>query len=94
MLVSDGHSDAPDYPIAFMWEEHELAVERQNYRIATEATLFKLALGTAVAAFAKDGGKSANKHFDGIILGLTGEKVEASDGTTRRRTPRKGQGSD
>lgn len=93
MLVSDGHSDAPDYPIAFMWEEHELAVERQNLRIATEATFFKMAVGTAVAAFAKDGGKAANKQFSDRIMELTGEKAAnagVSDGAKRRRTPSKG----
>ena len=52
-----------------------------------------MAVGTAVAAFAKDGGKAANKQFLDRIMELTGEKAETagvSDGAKRRRTPNQG----
>ena len=92
LLISEGHADAPDYPVALVWEEHQLAVERENQRIATEATFYKLAVGTAVAAFSKDGGKAANKQFRDRIVELVGETAVGmrEDDAKRRRTPSKG----
>ncbi|TPI86363.1 hypothetical protein [Mesorhizobium sp. B2-8-9] len=58
-----------------MWLESQLVVDRINNRIATEATVFKMAITTAVAAvFSKDGGSSANEAFAELIRGLSGDE--------------------
>ena len=72
-LVSEGHRNAPDYPIAFVWEEVEIITQRKNQMLASEATLMHSAINTAVAAFGKDGGKKANTVFRKLVSKLFGE---------------------
>lgn len=61
------------YPIWLIWEESQLVVERVNNRIATEGAVFKSAISTAVAAFGKDGGRSAHEAFAELIKELSGD---------------------
>ena len=56
-----------------VWEECRLCVERQNRKMASEATLLHAATSTTVAAFGKDGGKSAFKQFKSLLTRLSGE---------------------
>jgi hypothetical protein len=72
-LVSEGHHGAPDYPIAFVWEEGELIAKRKNRILASEATILQAAISTGVAAFGKDGGKKAHASFQKLIKSLIGE---------------------
>lgn len=37
--MAQGHPDAWDYPLAFMWNEARIARDRINGQTATEATL-------------------------------------------------------
>ena len=39
LLMAEGHRYARKYPLAMLWTEAELARERVNARLATEATL-------------------------------------------------------
>jgi hypothetical protein len=39
LLISEGHVYARKYPLAMLWTEAELARERINTRLATEAAL-------------------------------------------------------
>lgn len=75
-LVSEGHSDAPDYPVAFIWEEVAIVADRKNRALASEATIFHSAINTAVAAFGKDGGKKANGLFQKLVKTLIGGKED------------------
>lgn len=70
--MSEGHTDAPDYPIAFVWEEIQLVVDRKNRMLASEATVMHAAINTAVAAFGKDGGSKAHAAFQKLIKNLIG----------------------
>lgn len=57
-----------------MWLESQLVADRINSRIATEATLFKSAVMTAVAAvFSKDGGRAASDAFAETLKEFTGD---------------------
>ena len=50
--MSEGHPHARKYPLAMLWTEAELARERVNGRLATEATLLHQ---VAVAVLAPKG---------------------------------------
>ncbi len=98
-LVEAGHADAPDYPIAMLFEEVELVVERENRRLATEASLMKAAIDTGIAAFGKNVGK-VNQSFRDLLNRLNGGGDPGStrrnkdgadgDGAKRRRTSPQG----
>ena len=72
-MVSEGHGEAPDYPLAFVWEEVEIVAARKNRILASEATILQAAIGTGVAAFGKDGGKKAAGFFQKLVKSLLGE---------------------
>ena len=63
-LLSQGHVEAHQYPLASLWTEVEIARKRINRDFATQTLLFQNAVG---ALFDKD----AAKHFKTIIEGLT-----------------------
>lgn len=54
-----------------VFEEVELVVERENRRLATEASLMKAAIDTGIAAFGKNVGK-VNKSFRDLLKKLSG----------------------
>ena len=58
VLLSEGHAQAPRYPIGMVWDECQLVVERQNRAHATEATLVQLAVSSILS---KDGAKEFRK---------------------------------
>lgn len=66
LLLADGHAFAPHWPIARVWSESSLSAERENRRMATEATL----LHSAAAAVM--GGKKGAKQFEKTLKELTG----------------------
>ena len=78
-LVEVGHAQAPDYPIAFAFDEYQIVTERENGRSATHATLLQAAASTAVAAFGKDGGKKAFQSFSNLVKRLAGTSSIAQD---------------
>ncbi len=55
-----------------VWEEAELVIDRLNGVLAAEGSILQGAASTAVAAFGKDGGKSARKEFMKLIERLSG----------------------
>jgi hypothetical protein len=80
-----------------VFEEVELVVERENRRLATEASLMKAAIDTGIAAFGKNVSK-VNRSFSDLLKKLSGaddpeptrrniDKGGAQDGSKRRRTP-------
>ena len=101
-MVEAGHADAPDYPVAMVFEEVELVVERENQRLATEASLMKAAIDTGIAAFGKNVSK-VNQSFRGLLKKLSGsddpeptkrnmDKGGAHDGSKRRSIKAESQG--
>jgi hypothetical protein len=56
--LSEGHADAPFYPIGMLWDESSLAVDRINGFHATQAVLTRMAVQ---AVLSKDGSKEFNK---------------------------------
>ena len=72
-LVSEGHNEAPDYPIAFVWEEVQIVADRKNRILASEATILQAAINTGISAFGKDGGKKASTHFQKLVKSLLGD---------------------
>lgn len=73
-LVAEGHDGAPDYPIAFVWEEVQIAAERKNRILASEATILQAAITYGVdRAVAKDMGKKAGITFMKMVNSLIGE---------------------
>lgn len=71
-LVSEGHNEAPDYPIAFVWEEVQIVADRKNRILASEATILQAAINTGIAAFGKDGGRKAGNQFSKLVKSLLG----------------------
>lgn len=71
-LISEGHSDAPYYPVAFIWEEMALVVERKNRELANQGVIMHSAINTAVAAFGK-GASKAHSTFKRMIKSLNGD---------------------
>jgi len=58
LLLSQGHPQAPHYPIGMIWDEARLVVERLNGAYATEAILVQSAIASALS---KDGAKEFKK---------------------------------
>ncbi|RID91886.1 hypothetical protein D2N39_11665 [Gemmobacter lutimaris] len=56
-----------------VYEEAGICVERLDRDRASDAILMQAAITTAVAAFGKDGGKAAVKHFSSLVKQLSGE---------------------
>ncbi|MDO5646300.1 hypothetical protein [Paracoccus sp. (in: a-proteobacteria)] len=77
-LIGEGYHDAPDYPVAFVWEEISIVAERKNRALASEAVILHSAINTAVAAFGKDGGRKANGIFQKLVRRLVGDTAPAS----------------
>lgn len=67
-----GHQDAPFYPVAKVWEEHQLIVDRINRDHATNTTLMQAVMTAAVASFGK-GGRKASKALNDLIKELQGD---------------------
>lgn len=85
-LISEGHSDAPDYPVAFVWEEISLIADRKNREMASQGTILHSAINTAVAAFGKDGGRKAHAAFQRLLKTLIGnDDPEPEPPPSRRR---------
>lgn len=61
MLLSEGHADAPYYPIGKVWDECRLVVERHNGAHATQAVLVQLAVASILS---KDGAKEFKKTIN------------------------------
>ncbi|MBI1620020.1 hypothetical protein [Aquamicrobium zhengzhouense] len=79
-LVSEGHNEAPDYPIAFVWEEVQIVADRKNRILASEATILQRAINTGVAlAVAKDGGKKASADFRKLVKSLLGDDIVSEE---------------
>lgn len=74
LLLANGHADAPDYPVAFIWEETQLIVERDNQMLANHGTMLNAAVSTGIAAFGKDGGRKAQAAFTRMVKKLAGDK--------------------
>lgn len=62
-LLAEGHTAARRYPLVVLWQEAQIARERVNQRIVTEALLIDAAIIRGVSG---DG-----KHFEALIKGLT-----------------------
>ena len=97
-LVECGHADAPDYPIAFAFDEYQIVVDRENARAATQGVVLQAAVSTGVAAFGKDGGRKAAKQFSDLIKKLAGDdsvRHESSqDNTDDLKTRRSRHGTE
>lgn len=78
-LVSEGHHEAPDYPVAFVWEEVALVAERKNREMASQGTILQSAITTGVSAFGKDGGRKAHSAFQKLIKTLLGDDNHPDD---------------
>lgn len=85
-----------------VFEEVELVVERENQRLATEASLMKAAIDTGIAAFGKNVSK-VNQSFRGLLKKLSGsddpeptkrnmDKGGAHNGSKRRKPPTSREG--
>ena len=85
-----------------VFEEVELVVERENQRLATEASLMKAAIDTGIAAFGKNVSK-VNQSFRGLLKKLSGSddpeptkrnthKGGAHNGSKRRSIKAESQG--
>lgn len=72
LLLERGHVDAAFYPVAVVWEEHQLVVERINRDHATTTTLMQAVMTAAVATFGKQG-RSASKALNDLIKDLAGD---------------------
>lgn len=68
-MRANGHPDAIDYPIAMVWEEAELVVDRKNGELATIAVVIQRATSTT----GMTAGKETAAEFNKFIKGLTGE---------------------
>jgi hypothetical protein len=66
LLISEGHTHANIYPLSKLWLEVELARERINSKIATEASL----IHTAIVAVLSLDGKGV-KNFNDQMRKLT-----------------------
>lgn len=66
MLISEGHTHANHYPLSKLWIEAEIARERINSKIATEASLIQSAI---VAVLSLDG--KGVKNFNDQLQRLT-----------------------
>ncbi len=63
--MAEGHPEAMKYPLSKLWIEVELAQERVNGRIATEATLMQAVVAMAVNP------KRGSKVFEELMRDLT-----------------------
>lgn len=63
LLRSQGHPDADEYPVARVWEETRLAVQRQNQMLTTGVALFQMAVGSL---FDKDSAKQLKETIEGL----------------------------
>lgn len=59
--MSEGHPDAPYYPIGVVWDEARIVVERHNGAHATQAVLVQLAVSSVLS---KDGAKEFKKTIN------------------------------
>jgi hypothetical protein len=64
--------DAPFYPVALVWEEHQLCVDRINRQHATNATVMQAVMTAAVATFGRKSG-AASKALNELIKELSGD---------------------
>lgn len=71
LLLERGHADAPLYPVAKVWEEHQLIVDRINQDHATTTTLMQAVMTAAVASFGKNS-RGASKALNDLIKELSG----------------------
>lgn len=59
MLMAEGHEHASSYPLSHLWIEAELATERINRRIVTDATMMQAVVIASLNP--KQGGKHLQK---------------------------------
>ncbi|MNK37380.1 hypothetical protein D3C87_559460 [compost metagenome] len=67
LLVDHGHPEAMQYPIAMLWDESDLVIERLNGQAITQAVLFQMAAGSLLS-------KDAAREFKKIVTGLNDGK--------------------
>lgn len=67
LLLDHGHADAMLYPLGMVADEVELAVDRENRRIATLGVVVHQAVGATTAP------KDMGPIFTKLIRGLNGE---------------------
>lgn len=70
-----------------VFEEVELVVERENRRLATEASLMKAAIDTGIAAFGKNVSK-VNRSFHELLKKLSGS--DDPEPPAKRKQTRRG----
>jgi hypothetical protein len=58
LLLANGHSEAPRYPLGVLWDEAQIVVARENRHFATTAILLQMAVSSM---FSKDAGKQFNQ---------------------------------
>lgn len=64
LLIEHGHSQARRYPLAMLWEESQLVVERINQMEVTRAILLQHAAGSIVS-------KKGQKAFQKLLKELS-----------------------
>ncbi len=69
MLLDHGHPDPYEYPIARIWEEAELVVERQNRGLLNLAVIIQKATGTTGMTASKE----TVKEYNDFIKLLNGD---------------------
>lgn len=69
LLVSQGHVDAGEYPLWWLYAQTEIARHRLNQDLRTSTTLLNIAV-TAATAMSKEGGKKAHKALKSALESL------------------------
>jgi len=64
--MAAGHPDAANYPLAMLWDEAELLVQRQNNHMITAAVLMQGAMSSTGMTATKE----SVKRFTELIKGL------------------------
>lgn len=60
-LISEGHTQARDYPLGTLLYEAEIAKERCNNNIVTEIALMQMVVGSVLS---KDAAKALKKQLE------------------------------
>lgn len=66
LLLSEGHSDAWEYPLGTLSDEARLVIERMNRMEATRVTLLQVAVASVVS---KDAGRLFRESIDRLTDG-------------------------
>lgn len=65
-LLDCGHSEAGNYPIGMVLDEHQLIVERINRHHGTNAIMMRAVMAEAISAFGKNGSTATKALNDKI----------------------------